>query len=165
MDTDSVEGSFDAFVRARSHALGRAAYLLTGDVHLAEDLVQTALHRAAMRWERLIASGDPEAYVRRILYNEHVSWWRRRRLQESYGDEAPERAAHRVDSELRVTMRHALRRLTPSSAPCWCSASTRTCRSHKPPPCSGVVSAPSRARRDTPSSGCVSSLRSSPSCL
>ncbi len=113
MDTDSVEGSFDAFVRARSHALGRAAYLLTGDVHLAEDLVQTALHRAAMRWERLTASGDPEAYVRRILYNEHVSWWRRRRLRESYGDEAPERAAHRVDSELRVTMRDALRRLTP----------------------------------------------------
>ncbi len=114
MGAEAAEESFSAFVRARSHALGRAAYLLTGDVHLAEDLVQTALHRAAMRWEKLSASGDPEAYVRRILYNEHVSWWRRRRIQESYGGDAPERAAAAAtDCDVRLSMRAGLARLTP----------------------------------------------------
>lgn len=113
MGAETAEASFAAFVRARSHALARAAYLLTGDVHLAEDLVQTALHRAAMRWERLIAHGDPEPYVRRILYTEHVSWWRRRRIQGAYGGAAPERASAGVDSDLRLTLRDALRRLTP----------------------------------------------------
>jgi DNA-directed RNA polymerase specialized sigma24 family protein len=38
---------FEAFVRARSPALARAAYLLTGDRHLAEDLLQDTLIRAA----------------------------------------------------------------------------------------------------------------------
>ena len=109
---DSGEDGFRAFVRARSGALGRTAYLLTGDVHLAEDLLQTALYRAAQRWERLVAGGNPEAYVRRILYTEHVSWWRRRKVQEAYG-ELPEVAARTDDPELRLALRDALSRLTP----------------------------------------------------
>ena len=60
------ESAFAEFVAARSSALIRTAYLLTRDHHLAEDLVQTALFKAAMAWERI--EGEPEAYVRRILY-------------------------------------------------------------------------------------------------
>ncbi len=41
------EAGFDAFVQARSAALARTAYLLTGDHHLAQDLVQAALLQAA----------------------------------------------------------------------------------------------------------------------
>ena len=67
------EDGFDEFVRVRAAALARVAYLLTGDRHHAEDLVQTALARAAVRWTRL---DDPEAYVRRVLYTQAVSWWR-----------------------------------------------------------------------------------------
>ena len=68
------EHDFHAFVVARTPALSRTAYLLTGDAHLAEDLVQTALFKAARSWDRI--QGHPEPYVRRILYTENVSWWR-----------------------------------------------------------------------------------------
>ena len=70
---------FEAFVVARSRALLRSAYLLTGERGAAEDLVQTVLARCAPRWGRITASGDPEPYVRRAIYREHISWWRRRR--------------------------------------------------------------------------------------
>ena len=70
----SVE--FDEFVVARSPALLRTAYLLTRDLQLAEDLLQTALTKAWFAWARI--DGDPEPYVRRILVNASVSWWRKR---------------------------------------------------------------------------------------
>jgi RNA polymerase sigma-70 factor (sigma-E family) len=74
--------SFAAFVAARQRALLRAATLVSGDPHLAQDLVQDALLKLALRWDR-VRAGDPEAYVRRILYRDLVSWrrrWRRERL-------------------------------------------------------------------------------------
>jgi RNA polymerase sigma-70 factor (sigma-E family) len=111
---DDVEESFRAFVMARLPALKRTAWLLVGDVHLAEDLVQTALSKAAMRWERIIAKGDPEAYVRRVLYTEHVSWWRRRRnLTEVLGTNVDDSPSGDVDVPLRVAVAHALAKLTP----------------------------------------------------
>ena len=57
------EAGFDEFVAARSAALSRTAYLLTGDHHLAQDLVQAALLQAVKHWRRIHTS--PEAYVRR----------------------------------------------------------------------------------------------------
>lgn len=70
--------SFDAWVRSTQHRLVRAAYLLTGDVHHAEDLVQDALVKAAQRWSRL-RDQNVDAYVRRVIYHDYVSWWRRLR--------------------------------------------------------------------------------------
>ena len=70
--------SFAVFVGARQQALLRSAYLMTGDHHLAEDLLQTALEKLARRWER-IRDEQPEAYVRRILYRDSISWWRKYR--------------------------------------------------------------------------------------
>ena len=72
---------FDEFVVARSPALLRTAYLLTRDVQLAEDLLQTALTKAWFSWKRI--DGDPEPYVRRILVNASVSWWRKRWTHET----------------------------------------------------------------------------------
>ena len=69
---------FREFVAARSPALLRTAWLLTGDEHLAEDLVQTALSRTWPRWGRLHPGGDPEAYVRRVMVNTSLSWRARR---------------------------------------------------------------------------------------
>jgi RNA polymerase sigma-70 factor (sigma-E family) len=108
--TDSTaQQQFLEFVHARTPALSRTAYLLTGDAHLAEDLVQTALFKAAKAWHRI--DGDPEPYVRRILYTQNVSWWRARRLKEtalgSY-----DAAATTSDSDLRLTLEQALARLT-----------------------------------------------------
>jgi RNA polymerase sigma-70 factor (sigma-E family) len=72
---------FDEFVVARSPALLRTAYLLTRDIQLAEDLLQTALTKAWFAWKRI--DGDPEPYVRRILVNCSVSWWRKRWTHET----------------------------------------------------------------------------------
>jgi RNA polymerase sigma-70 factor (sigma-E family) len=101
-------------VRARSGALGRTALLLTGDRLLAEDLLQEALARVAARWEKVVAGGDPEPYVRRVLYTCAVDGWRRRRVHEVLG-EVPERAqvADTGDTDSRVVLRNALARLTP----------------------------------------------------
>ena len=71
------EEAFNDFVVARTPSLTRTAYLLTHDHQLAEDLVQTALFKAAKAWDRI--EGEPEPYVRRILYTENISRWRRSR--------------------------------------------------------------------------------------
>ena len=63
---------------ARSPALLRTAYLLTGDVHHAQDLLQTALLGTARRWSRVERSDQPDAYVRRAMYNQQARWWRLR---------------------------------------------------------------------------------------
>jgi len=52
---------FDSFVRARTHALLRSAYVLTGDQQLAEDLVQSALTRRHQSWKRLSDTGNAES--------------------------------------------------------------------------------------------------------
>lgn len=104
------EDAFRAFVLARTPALSRTAYLLTGDAHLAEDLVQTALFKAAKSWHRI--NGDPESYVRRILYTQNISWWRSRKHAREHqlgAYDAP--AAHR-DPDLRLSLEQALARLT-----------------------------------------------------
>ena len=79
---------FDEFVLARSPVLLRTAYLLTRDVQLAEDLLQTALTKAWFSWKRI--DGDPEPYVRRILINSSVSWWRKRWTHETPTGFVPE---------------------------------------------------------------------------
>ena len=103
------EEAFDDFVRTRSAALLRTAYLLTHDHQLAEDLLQSALFKAAKSWERI--EGTPEPYVRRILYTQNVSWWRARKHREvalgSY--DAP---AATADADVRLTLEQALARLT-----------------------------------------------------
>lgn len=112
MDREAARASFEEFVAGRAGALGRVAYLLTGNHHDAEDLLQTALAKAAVHWERLDV---PEAYVRRALYTQAVSRWRtlRRRPGERAGYPLPEVAAPDVDTDLRLVLEQALRRLTP----------------------------------------------------
>jgi RNA polymerase sigma-70 factor (sigma-E family) len=106
----SDEDAFHAFVVARTPALSRTAYLLTGDAHLAGDLVQTALFKAARSWHRI--HGDPEPYVRRILYTQNVSWWRARRHVREQALGAYDAAAAGSDPDLRLTLEQALGRLT-----------------------------------------------------
>ena len=70
------EPEFDDFVRARSTGLLRTAYLLTGDRHAAEDLVQEVLEQMYGKWRRI--TGAPDAYARRALVNRSTNRWRRR---------------------------------------------------------------------------------------
>ena len=72
---------FDAFVRARHTALLRYGTVLTGDPHSAADLVQDALERTGLAWDRVHSQGDPEGYVRRIMANRNISTWRRLRRE------------------------------------------------------------------------------------
>ncbi|MFB7322419.1 MULTISPECIES: SigE family RNA polymerase sigma factor [unclassified Streptomyces] len=73
------DAEFTRFVAARWRALTHTAYLLTGDFHEAEDLVQTTLARVYPHWRRL-RPDDAEHYVRRALVNTNRSRHRRRRI-------------------------------------------------------------------------------------
>ncbi len=109
---DSARREFADFVAARSGALMRVAYLLTGDQHAAEDLLQTSLTKAAARWGRIHTS--PEAYVRQVMYREQVSGWRRRaRRRETTMADVPDQAAAAADisAETRLSVQQALRAL------------------------------------------------------
>ncbi|MBB5868779.1 RNA polymerase sigma-70 factor (sigma-E family) [Allocatelliglobosispora scoriae] len=112
--TDAHE-SFREYVQGRLPGLSRIAYLLTGDAHLAEELVQQTLISVAARWERVVAGGDPEPYIRRTLYHQHISSWRRRRHDALPVAEVPERPGrdHIGDIATAVTMRQALAQLAP----------------------------------------------------
>ena len=108
--TSAGRDGFDEFVAARSAALSRTAYLLTGDHHLAQDLVQAALLHAVKHWRRIHTS--PEAYVRRAMYHQNISWWRRRKVAET-PLESYDGAVAATDTDLRLTLDQALARLTP----------------------------------------------------
>ena len=68
---------FAAYMQARQPSLLRTAYLLTGDRHTAEDLVQTALAKLYLSWDKVQQRDSIDGYVRRILINENNSLWRR----------------------------------------------------------------------------------------
>ena len=48
-----IDPDFAAYVRARQHVLLRAAYLVCGDAHRAEDLLQQAFEKLALRWDTI----------------------------------------------------------------------------------------------------------------
>ncbi|MER6002306.1 SigE family RNA polymerase sigma factor [Nonomuraea sp. NPDC051941] len=112
---DRYEG-FHEFVRTRQQSLMRTAYLLTGNAHLAEDLLQTVLTRVASHWAKLAKGGNPEAYARKALVNQTISWRKRKRIELSEA-ELPEFAAsgqpHDEATVRRIALLHALARLTP----------------------------------------------------
>ena len=74
---DARDADFAAYLAARQPSLLRTAYLLTGNRHDAEDLVQTAFAKLYLSWDKVRNQGSMDGYVRRILVNEHNSLWRR----------------------------------------------------------------------------------------
>jgi len=108
-----VDEDFARYVRARQHALLRAAYLVCGDAHLAEDLLQQAFTKVALRWDRL-RHENPDAYVRRILYRDAVSAWRRTRRESLVAALPDAGTTDRTSAALdRVDVERALAALTP----------------------------------------------------
>ncbi len=110
---DKGRHSFTSWAAARRRSLVRSAYLLTGDHGRAEDLVQQALMKIAMRWDHL-HGGSPDAYARTVMYRDYVSWWRRRRDLVSsslpqHGSPVDEAAV----ADRGLVMAQALSRLTP----------------------------------------------------
>ncbi|WP_031083143.1 SigE family RNA polymerase sigma factor [Streptomyces sp. NRRL WC-3549] len=101
-----------AFVENRRTALFRSAYLLCGDRHEAEDLVQTTLVRVVLGGRRHGRLDNIEAYARKTLVNTFIAsrrrFWRR---EQAYG-ELPDRAGHPADTDTGLMVRAALARLT-----------------------------------------------------
>jgi RNA polymerase sigma-70 factor (sigma-E family) len=75
----TVGAEFRDYVAARSAALLRTSYLLTGHRADAEDLLQEALFRLAIAWPRVRDRGALDSYVRRTMVNLRTSRWRRHR--------------------------------------------------------------------------------------
>ncbi|MFE6664006.1 SigE family RNA polymerase sigma factor [Streptomyces sp. NPDC057697] len=85
--------SFSSFVRARGPVLLRAARSLTANPSDAEDLLQTALTKTYVAWERIEDHRALDGYVRRALLNTRTSQWRKRKVDEYACDELPEQEA------------------------------------------------------------------------
>ncbi|MFI2431746.1 SigE family RNA polymerase sigma factor [Streptomyces sp. NPDC018693] len=82
--------SFASYVRARQPVLLRTARSLTANPSDAEDLLQTALTKTYVAWERIEDHRALDGYVRRALLNTRTSQWRKRKVDEFAVDELPE---------------------------------------------------------------------------
>jgi DNA-directed RNA polymerase specialized sigma24 family protein len=75
---DDTASEFSAWVADHQRPLLAFAQLIAGDAQTGEDLLQTALARAYLKWPKIGSTGQhPLGYVRRIIVNENVSLWRR----------------------------------------------------------------------------------------
>jgi RNA polymerase sigma-70 factor (sigma-E family) len=101
---------FEEFARAGIPRLYRTAWLLTGDRHHAEDLVQDTLANMLKVWSRI---DNPGAYARTALARTFVSQRRRRSWSERPSAELPERVERVGDPELRLSLQSALAELAP----------------------------------------------------
>jgi RNA polymerase sigma-70 factor (sigma-E family) len=109
-----TDPTFEEFVVARWGPLHRAAYVLCGNAHDAEDLVQSALARTCLKWDSIRDKGAAGAYVRRAMVNELKGRWRRP-LREVATEELPERG-HDGGLDLRpdqLVLWEEIRRLPP----------------------------------------------------
>jgi RNA polymerase sigma-70 factor (sigma-E family) len=113
--TEHKDAEFTDFVADHGGQLLRTACLVTGDAHLGEDLLQTALAKAYGSWAKVREADHPVAYVRRLMINAHLSWVRRltntERVLETFPDIATgdHQSAHAESDE----MRRALLQLSP----------------------------------------------------
>ena len=117
MSPQESEREFDRFYEAVHRPLIGQAYLLTGDLQWAEDLVQETLVRAWQRWDRVGHLEDPHGWARRVLHNLAVSHMRRRAVRLRYAASevrvSPEPSSSDVDlmsglRKLPVNQRRAL---------------------------------------------------------
>jgi RNA polymerase sigma-70 factor (sigma-E family) len=112
--TGLPDDEFTRFAAAAIGPLRRVAYLLCQDWQRADDLVQVAITRLYIRWERVQAMEHPDAYARAILIREFLgerrSGWARRVV---LGAAVPDTAGPGHDSETALDMRTALRSLPP----------------------------------------------------
>ena len=104
------DAEFTDFVAEHGGQLLRTACLVTGDAHLGEDLLQTALAKAYGSWARVRQADHPVAYVRRLMINAHLSWLRRltntERTVETFPDvgSGDPQGAHADSDELRLAL-------------------------------------------------------------
>lgn len=108
------DGAFAEYFAARSGAMRGTAFLLCGDWHRAEDLVQTAFAKLYVHWNRVSRHEAIDPYLRQVLIRTFIDdgrrgWWRRERTQ----DAPIERAAAETSAEDRLVLMRALARVPP----------------------------------------------------
>lgn len=108
--------TYEEFAGARLPALLRYAIMLTGDPHLAQDLVQETMVRVQLNWRRVSRADAPEGYVRRMLTNQYLdwrrtSWWKRVLLRAEPDEAASVTADHATATAERDEMWARLARL------------------------------------------------------
>ena len=107
-----MPGGFEEFVVARGGELTRFAFVLCGDHHLAEDLVQEVLAHLHDRWPRIEREVDrPDAYVRTAVVRQFLSWRRRRSSTEAAVAHVPEPPVIGEDGAARHAQRDELWRV------------------------------------------------------
>jgi RNA polymerase sigma-70 factor (sigma-E family) len=102
---------FTEYVAARRPLLYRTAWVLTGDHHQAEDLVQQVLTRLYVAWPKVSQLESVDGYVRTMLVNANVDRVRRRRLHVTL--EGFDVAAPSADADSVLDLRAALADLAP----------------------------------------------------
>jgi RNA polymerase sigma-70 factor (sigma-E family) len=90
----TVEDEFRRWVTERRAALRATAFMLCGDWYLADDLVQDSLARVYASWSRVSASGEPDAYARRVLINRFLDHTRRPARREVVREQIPDAPVH-----------------------------------------------------------------------
>jgi RNA polymerase sigma-70 factor (sigma-E family) len=106
-------GGFHEFAKARTQRLFQYAYLVCGDWHEAQDLVQTTLAKMYVAWRRIERQENVDAYARRVLLRAFLSHRRLKRSTETPVAELPPAAMPDGDNDLRLTLVDALRTLPP----------------------------------------------------
>ena len=104
--------SFTRWASERQQALLRTAVLLCGDHHRAEDLVQDALTKVAVRWSRL-RDQHPDAYARQVMVRANISWWRKHRREVRLDGHDETSAGPGAVVDRRLLIDRALAQLTP----------------------------------------------------
>lgn len=105
--------TFEELVHATGPRMLRAATLLCGDRHLAEDLTQTTYAKVYAHWARVSRADDPVAYTRTVLLRTFLSHRRLRSSSERPVEELPESPRDSIDSDLRLDLLAGLARLKP----------------------------------------------------
>jgi RNA polymerase sigma-70 factor (sigma-E family) len=108
-----TDTTFDEFVRQALPGLARYAYVLAGDRHAAEDLLQDSLVKAMGAWSRIRQDGNPVGYVKTIMARTNVSWWRRRRPSVAVSETLAATDTALAGVEHRDELRRALATLPP----------------------------------------------------
>lgn len=116
-DEDEDRRQFNEYFTARRDTVRRAAYLMCGDWHWADDLAQAAFIRLAAGWHRIRDRQALDAFVRTCLVRAYLAETRRvwRRRESSFAD-LPETAGGSDDAERvarRLAFAQALRKLPP----------------------------------------------------
>lgn len=112
------ERAFTEYVAERLPALRRVAYLLCGDEHRADDIVQVTVTKLYPHWRRVQGMANPDGYVRAMLVRtfiseQRVGWMRRIRLVGMPADAPVVAASDGPDVETRAVVQAALARVAP----------------------------------------------------